>query len=142
MNTKHQISHFKALAVVVLVVVMPGCVGRTGKVGTPIAARYATQLASLKIGESTPDDLKTSFGEKKLSLKEAKIENGKKIEIWELARGGNMDAAAFLLWGYVAYDKDQSILFRFEDGRLISYDSVVYPDAPKETPVRANNPKW
>jgi hypothetical protein len=131
MNTMRQISLFKTLALMVVVVVMAGCVGRTGKVGTPIAARYATQLASLKVGESTPNDLKTYFGEKNVSLKEVKIENGKTVEIWELARGGNMDVAAFVMWGYVAYNKDQSILFRFEDRKLVSYESVVLPDKTK-----------
>ena len=131
MNAKRQISHLKALAVLVATLVIAGCVGRTGKVGTPIAARHATQLASLKIGESTQNDLKRCFGDKKVSLKEAKMENGKTVEIWELARGGNMDAGALVLWGYVAYDKDQSILFRFEDGRLVSYESVVHPDKAK-----------
>ena len=111
---------------------LTGCVGRTGKVGTPISTRYQTQLASLKLDESTPDDLKNIFAPIKIpiSLKEAKMDGDKKVEIWQVARGGNMDAAALLLWGYVSYDKDQEILFRFENDKLISYESVVIPDPP------------
>jgi hypothetical protein len=135
------------LAILCIVVgLLAGCVGRTGKVGRPISDYYQKQLESLKLGESTPDDLKNTFAvtnkssgtnhktkipeEKKIlvSLKEEKLENGKKVEIWELAKGGNMDVAAFLLWGYVAYNKDQQLLFRFEDGKLVSYESVVIPD--------------
>ena len=112
---------------------MAGCVGRTGKVGTPIAAVYRDQLATLKLGESTPNDLKNCFGEKKVSLKEAKIENETKVEIWEVAKGGNMNAAAFIMWGYVAHDKDQSLLFRFENGKLASYQSIVLPDSSDNT---------
>jgi hypothetical protein len=116
-----------------MALVVAGCVGRTGKIGTPIAARYSSQLSTLKVGESTPIDLKRCFGENKVSLKETKIENGKTVEIWELARGGNMDAGALILWGYVSYDKDQSIVFRFEDGKLISYESVVHPDKSEKS---------
>jgi hypothetical protein len=86
------------------------------------------QLTLLTVGESTPDDLHNCLEDKKVSFKEGRIENGKKSEVWELRGGGNMDTAAFLLWGQVAYDKDQSILFRFEDGRLVSYESLVHPD--------------
>jgi hypothetical protein len=120
-----------AAALVFALLALTACVGRTGKVGTPIASRYATQLSSLKIGESTPSDLKACFKDKKPFLKETKLDGGKTVEVWELARGGNMDAAALILWGYVAYDKDQSILFRFEDGKLVSYESVVLPDKAK-----------
>ena len=78
---------------------LTGCVGRTGKIGQPISAYYQTQLTALKLGESTPDDLKKLFADKKVpvSLKEAKIEGDKKVEIWEVAKGGNMDVAAFLV---------------------------------------------
>ena len=126
-------------------VLLAGCVGRTGKVGTPISVYYQQQLESLNLGESTPDDLKKYFTVTKevkepnqtqkttktkvlVSLKEAKIENGKKVEIWEVTKGGGMDVAAFVVWGYVAYNKDQVLLFRFEDGKLASYESVVIPD--------------
>jgi hypothetical protein len=120
----------------ITVVLLAGCVGRTGKVGTPISTRYQNQLASLKLGESTPDDLKKLFAQIKIpvSLKEAKLDGDKKVEIWQIARGGNMDAAALILWGYVSYDKDQEILFRFENGKLVSYESVVLPD-PTPAPV-------
>ena len=151
MNSKFQVAYFKAVAVIVTMVLLAGCVGRTGKIGTPISAYYQRQLESLKLGESTPDDLKNCFtitNEIKqpnqtrtttktkvlVSLKEAKIENGKKVEIWEVIKGGGMDAAAFIVWGYVAYNKDQVLLFRFEDGKLASYESVVIPD-PAPAPV-------
>ncbi len=113
-------------------ILLTSCVGTTGKIGTPIAARYSRELSTLKVGESTPVDLQKDFAPKKVSLKESRIENGKSVEIWELARGGNMDAAALLLWGYVAYDRDQSILFRFEDGKLVSFESVVHPVKDKK----------
>jgi hypothetical protein len=145
MNGKLQISHFKIVAAIAAIILLAGCVGRTGKVGRPISDYYQQQLESLKLGESTPDDLKRAFTITKevkgpnqtrtttttkvlVSLKEAKIENSKKVEIWEVAKGGNMDVAAFLVWGYVAYNKDQQLLFRFEDGKLVSYESVVIPD--------------
>lgn len=151
MNNKLLVSHFKAAAVIVTVILLAGCVGRTGKVGKPISDYYQQQLESLKLGESTPDDLKRLFTITKevkgpnqarsttttkilVSLKEAKMENGKKLEIWEVAKGGNMDVAAFLVWGYVAYNKDQQLLFKFEDGKLVSYESVVIPD-PVPAPV-------
>ncbi len=121
--------------------ILSGCaVGRTGKMGTPIATRYQAQLNNLKIGVSTPDDLKKSFETIKVpvSLEETKMEDNKKVEIWQVARGGNMDAADLLLWGVVSYDKDQEILFRFEDDKLVSFQSVVLPDPvspPPPTPV-------
>jgi hypothetical protein len=53
-----------------------------------------------------------------------------------------MDAAALLLWGYVSYDKDQEILFRFINDKLISYESVVIPEPPpaavSNTPTKKN----
>ena len=136
MNSKLQVSLFKIAVVVAAMVLLSGCVGRTGKVGTPISTRYQNQLASLKLGESTPDDLKKIFAEIKIpvSLKEAKMDGDKKVGIWQVARGGNMDAAALILWGYVSYDKDQELLFRFENDKLVSYESVVIPD-PTPAPV-------
>jgi hypothetical protein len=147
------------ISAVILGVLLTGCVGRTGKVGTPIAAIYSAQLQSLQLGVTTPDDLKKCFTftvtnnvtqsgqpqnikiatpptthaivtQKKVlvSLQEAKIENGKKVEVYEVTKGGGMDVAAFVVWGYVAYNKDQELLFRFEDGKLVSYESVVLPD--------------
>jgi hypothetical protein len=133
MNPDFRISSLRVLTAALIALVVAGCVGRTGKIGTPIAARYSSQLATLKVGESTPSDLKRCFGENKVSLKETKIESGKTVELWELARGGNMDAGALILWLYVAYDKDQSILFRFEDGKLISYESVVHSDKSEKS---------
>jgi hypothetical protein len=105
-----------------------GCMGRTGKVGAPIAEAYKDELTSLRVGQSTPDDLKKTFSEKRVSLKESKTENGRVIEIWEVFKGGNVDAAQFVLWGQIAHDKDQSLLFRFENGRLASYESYIHPD--------------
>ena len=127
---------FKVAVVTITMVFLAGCVGRTGKVGTPIAVRYQSQLSSLKLGESTPDNLKKLFAEKKtpVSMKEAKMDGDKKVEIWQIARGGNMDATAFIMWGYVSYDKDQALLFRFENDKLVSYESVVISD-PITTPV-------
>jgi hypothetical protein len=116
------------IAMVSALIPISGCVGRTGKVGKPIAETYSDELMTLQLGKSTPEDLQNVFEDKVVSLKEAKIENGKKIEIWEVHKKGNMDAAAFIMWGYVAYDKDQSLLFRFENGKLVSYESVVHPD--------------
>ena len=156
-----------AVTLFVCLFAMPliGCVGRTGKVGKPIAAYYGPQLAELKLGETTPDDLQKIFtitttnddlkptqyhpGQAQKSnqtqplketkvmatLKEAKLENGKKVEIYEVAKGGSMDVAAFVMWGYVAYNKDQELLFRFENGKLTSYEAVVLPDPqPSSTP--------
>lgn len=126
----------KFLVVGMIAVLLTGCVGRTGKVGRPIAAYYQTQLQTLKLGVSTPDDLKKLFAEDKIpvSLKEARMEGDKKIEIWEVTKGGNVDAAALILWGYVAYNKDQELLFHFENDKLVSYESVVIPD-PVPVPV-------
>lgn len=125
----------KLLFILVATALLAGCVGRTGKVGTPIAERYQTEINCLQIGKSTPDDLKRCFGKKPVALKEEKVEDGKTVQIWEVARGGNMDAGALILWGYVAYDKDQSILFRFENGILVSFESIVLPDPPSSPPA-------
>ncbi len=126
----------------IVLAILTGCVGRTGKVGTPIATRFQTQLATLKLGESTPDDLKKAFAPIKIpvSLKEAKMDGDKKVEIWQVARGGNMDAAGLLLWGYVSYDKDQELLFHFENDKLVSYESVVLPD-PTPAAMTGATPK-
>ena len=135
MNNKSQASLFKVTAIITAMVLLVGCVGRTGKVGTPIADRYQTQLESLKLGVSTPDDLKKIFTKRNpVSLKEAKMDGDKKIEIWEVAKSGSMDAAALLIWGYVSYDKDQELLFRFENDKLVSWESIVIPD-PAQAPV-------
>ena len=115
------------LAAFVLVAV-GGCVGRTGKVGEPIAEKYQDKVAELKLGQSTPDDLQRVFKGEKISQKETKMELGHRVEIWEVFRGGDLDAAQFLLWGQISHDKDQSLLFRFEDGRLVARESVIHPD--------------
>lgn len=105
-----------------------GCMGRTGKVGEPIAQLYQDEVGKLKVGQSTPADLKKTFGDSKVSLKEAKIDLGRNVEVWEVFRGGNVDVGQFLIWGQIAHDKDQSLLFRFENGRLASYESFIHPD--------------
>jgi hypothetical protein len=152
-------------------ILLVGCVGRTGKVGMPIAAYYGPQLAEIKLGETTPDDLQKIFtitttnevvkptqphpGQAQqsnqiqpfkktkvlVSLKEAKLENGKQVEIYEVAKGGSMDVAAFVMWGYVAYNKDQELLFRFEDGKLVSYEAVVMPDPTPASVTPVSSPK-
>ena len=153
-----------ALFTSIFAMLLVGCVGRTGKVGKPIAAYYGPQLAQLKLGETTPEDLQNIFtittindvekptqyhpGQAQQSnqtpsikktkvlvtLKEAKLENGKQVEVYELAKGGGMDIAAFVVWGYIAYNKDQELLFRFENRKLVSYEAVVLPD-PTTAPV-------
>lgn len=125
-----RISNFKGLLCVVIVLSPIGCVGRTGKIGQPIADRYHSQIDTLKVGQSTPEDLKAAFKGASVSMKEVKHEAGREVQIWEVFRGGNMDAGAFILWGQIAHDKDQSILFRFENGRLASYESVIHEDPP------------
>ncbi|MDE2106343.1 MAG: hypothetical protein KGL39_54490 [Patescibacteria group bacterium] len=140
------------LSMFLVAILSAGCVGRTGKVGEPISQYYQTQLQSLKLGVTTPDDLQRAFtvtnevrvasqnrvvGKPKVlvSLKEERVENGKQVQIWELPKGGNIDVAALLIWGYVAYNKDQFMTFRFEDGKLASFESQVIPD-PVEVPVK------
>ncbi len=110
-----------------LLIAMGGCIGRTGKIGKPITERYERQLSRLAVGTSTPQDLQAIF-KKDATLKESRIEGGKRIEVWEVFRGGNMDLGQFLMWFQIAHDKDQSILFRFENGTLVSYHGVVHPD--------------
>jgi hypothetical protein len=127
---------------------LAGCmVGRTGKIGKPISAYYEQQLESLKLGVSTPDDLKKAFTITKEVkephqsstvivtkvlpyLKEVKMEDGKKVEIWGVSKGGDIDVAELLIWGGVAYNKDQELQFRFENDKLVSYESIVIPDPP------------
>lgn len=121
-----------AIVLAVAALLTGGCAtGRTGKIGTPIAQRYTRQLAQLKIGVSSPADLQRIFGAEKVGLQSTEEQNGKLVQVWELARGGNMDAGELLLWGRVSYDKDQAMLFRFEGGRLASWKSVVFPDPPE-----------
>lgn len=100
-----------------------GCMGRTGKVGAPIAERNSDKLDQLKPGVSTPKDLKRIFGSS-ASLKTKEFNT----ETWEVFRGGNMDVGQFLLWGQLSHDKDQSLLFHFADGVLMSWESYVHPD--------------
>ena len=120
----------RVAVVAALIVFSAGCVGRTGKIGKPIAATYESQIGKLNVGESGPEDLKSAFSGSSVSLRETKIQNGVAVETWEVFRGGNMDAGAFLLWGQIAHDKDQSLLFHFANGRLTSYETIVHEDSP------------
>jgi hypothetical protein len=117
-----------ALVLAAALCMVSGCVGRTGKVGEPIAERYQEQIGQLKVGQSTPTDLQRVFHDHKVSLRESKFAMGHRVEVWEVFRGGDVDVAQFLLWGQIAHDKDQSLLFRFEDGRLVSQESLIHPD--------------
>jgi hypothetical protein len=103
-----------------LVVLLDGCATQTGQIGEPIGSKYQSQLNQLQIGHTTPIDLQKSFNNK-ASLKE----KGKGYEVWEVAKPGDLDVGSFLLWGQIAHDKDQSLLFRFENGVLVSYNSAV-----------------
>lgn len=105
---------------------LSGCVGRTGKAGVPITERYNDQIKQLEVGKSTPAELKKIFTTN-ASLQSAKDE----IEIWEVFRGGNVDVAQFLLWGQIAHDKDQRILFTFKNGLLTEWHSEILPDPEK-----------
>ena len=105
-----------------------GCVGRTGKVGEPIAEKYQDKVAQMKLGQSTPEDLQRVFKGDKISQKDSKLEQGRRVEVWEVFRGGDLDTAQFLLWGQISHDKDQSMLFKFENGLLVSRESVIHPD--------------
>ncbi|MCH7849355.1 MAG: hypothetical protein IIB53_13445 [Planctomycetes bacterium] len=100
-----------------------GCIGRTGKAGKPIAERYAAKLEQLEVGKATPEDLKRLFG-RNASLQSAQAGT----ETWEVFRGGNMDVGQFLMWGQIAHDKDQRMIFTFRNGRLSSWRSEVIPD--------------
>lgn len=154
----------KKAFILLVSIILTGCVvGRTGKLGKPIAAAYQQQINQLKLGETTPDDLRRIFSitvtngaaqpvqahpgqpqqrqtqivtTKKVlvSLKEASIENGKKVEIYEIAKGGGMDVGEFVMWGIISYNKDQEMDFRFEDGKLVSYESIIIPDPPQPPP--------
>jgi hypothetical protein len=115
------------IAVCIAVCVLSGCMGRTGKVGEPIAERNKEQLEKLQPGVSRVDDLKRIFG-KRASLKSKDATT----ETWEVFRGGNADVAQFLLWGQIAHDKDQSLLFHFSNGVLMSWDSYIHPEDEKK----------
>ena len=104
---------------------LSGCVARTGKIGTPITESYAAELATLRVGETTVDDLKVVFAKAKPTLKEAKTVDGKKVEVWQVLKPGSMDGGAFLLTSTIAHDKDQLLLFRFTGGKLDSFESQV-----------------
>ena len=101
-----------------------GCIGRTGKAGMPIAERYASKLEQLEVGKSTPEDLKKIFG-RNASLQSTQAGT----ETWEVFRGGNVDVGQFLLWGQIAHDMDQRMVFKFRNGRLSSWSSEVIPDS-------------
>ncbi|MBL4699659.1 hypothetical protein JYU15_00880 [bacterium AH-315-I18] len=104
-----------------------GCIGRTGKAGKPITERYSEKLEQIEVGKTTPDDLKILFGSK-ASLQSAQAET----ETWVVFREGNVDVAQFLLWGQIAHDKDQRMIFTFNNGLLSSWQSEVLPDAKKD----------
>ena len=109
-----------------LVVALAGntaCMGRTGKIGKPIAQKHTRKLEKLQVGVSTPEDLQELFG-KKVSLKTSSYGS----ETWELFDGGNVDVGQVLLWGQLSHDKDQSLVFKFSNNRLTSWRSVVHPD--------------
>jgi hypothetical protein len=78
------------------------------------------RLNQIQIGKTTPADLQSIF-KNKASLKE----KGSGYEVWEVAKPGDLDVGTFLLWGQVDHDKDQSLLFNFENGVLTSYNSAV-----------------
>lgn len=99
---------------------LAGCAGQTGQIGEPIGSKYQPQLNQIQIGKTTPTDLQTLF-KNKVSLKE----KGRGYEVWEVAKPGDLDVGTFLLWGQINHDKDQSLLFRFENGVLVSYNSAV-----------------
>jgi hypothetical protein len=102
-------------------ILLCGCAGQTGQIGQPIATHYQKQINKIEIGKTTVRDLKSIFGSDNVSLKE----KGAGYEIWEVAKPGDLDVGTFVLWGQVAHDKDQSLLFRFERGVLVSYTSKV-----------------
>src|ERR1700693_5411591 len=89
---------------------LASCATQTGQIGEPIATHYQGQLSKIEIGKTTPNDLKHIFGSDRVSLKE----KGAGYEIWEVAKPGDLDVGTFIMWGEIAHDKDQSLLFRFE----------------------------
>lgn len=108
------------ITAVTLALGLTGCATQTGKVGEPPAKTYKKELEKIEIGKTTTKDLKNIFGSKA-----SRKEKGSGYEIWEVQRPGDLDVGSFLLWGQVAHDKDQSLLFRFEHDKLVSYKSVV-----------------
>lgn len=125
----------KTLTSLALLCLCAGCmVGRTGKVGKPISVYYEKQLESVVVGKTTPDDLKRLFATNAapVHLKDSSMEGSHKIETWELSKGGDIDVAELIIWGGVAYNKDQELLFHFTDDKLTSWESVVLPDPPQQ----------
>jgi len=111
---------FSILLFFAISLVLAGCAGQTGQIGEPIGNKYQSQLNQIQIGKTTPSDLQRLFSNK-ASLKE----KGSGYEVWEVAKPGDLDVGTFLLWGQIDHDKDQSLLFRFENGVLVSYNSAV-----------------
>jgi hypothetical protein len=100
-----------------------GCAGQndqTAQTGGTISDKYQTQLNQLQIGRTTSAELQKLF-DNKASLKE----KGTDYEVWEVVKQGDLDDRNFLMWGVMDRSKDQSLLFRFENGVLVSYTSGV-----------------
>jgi hypothetical protein len=98
-----------------------GCAGQTDQTtqpGAPIGDKYQAQLNQLQIGQTTPAELQEVFNNK-ATLKE----KGSGYEIWEIVKPGDLDDRNFLMWGVMDRTKDQSLLFRFKKGVLVSYTS-------------------
>lgn len=108
------------LILLVIAIILSACATQTGQIGEPVAASHKKELDQITIGRTTPSELNRIF-KGKASLKE----KGAGYEIWEVAKPGNLDVGSFLMWGEIAHDKDQSLLFRFEGGKLASYRSAV-----------------
>lgn len=116
-----------AASLMVPLVFLSGCMGRTGKIGTPIAQIHASKLDEMTVGQSTTADLKELFGNR-ASLKSS----SGATETWEVFRGGNLDVGQFLLWGQLSHDKDQRLLFDFRNDILTGWRSEVVPDPVDE----------
>jgi hypothetical protein len=101
-----------------------GCI-RTGKLGMPVGERYKEQLSKVVIGETTPTELQKIFHGHTIN----KIEPmGTDDETWRLVKEGSSDPGMFLMFGIVARDKDQALLFHFNSGVLAGYESEILPD--------------
>jgi len=113
-------SRLYALTIGLLLVGCAGQTDQTAQPGAPIGDKYQTQLNQLQIGQTTPAELQKVFNNK-ASLKE----KGSGYEVWEVVKPGDLDDRNFLMWGVMDRTKDQYLLFRFENGVLVSYTSGV-----------------
>lgn len=115
----------KQYALILTATALCGCastqVGQPYQPGESIATIYKTQLDEIKIGETTPNDLKLIFSQNQVGLKE----KGEGYEIWQVVKQGDVDDSNFLMWGVTSHYKDQALYFRFEHGVLVSYTSDV-----------------